>query len=133
MFTLNSDGGARGNPGLAAIGAVIKNEQGEVVFAGGLALGSTTNNFAEYQALLFGLMKAIELGIKDIECLLDSELVVKQLKGEYKVKDIHLKELHSKVLVLKSKFSQIVFSNIPRAKNKGADKIVNNVLDGKSV
>ncbi len=128
MIYLNTDGGARGNPGPAAIGFVIRDEEGKVLKSGGEYIGKTTNNFAEYKALIKGLTEALELG-KSVSCSLDSELLVKQLNGEYKVKDPNLKDLFSRVQLLTKNFDQVKFSYVPRNKNKLADKIVNEVLD----
>jgi len=128
MFT---DGGARGNPGPAAGGAVIYNSQNKILFSGGKYLGETTNNVAEYGALIFGLEKAQELGGTEIECKLDSELLVKQLNGEYKVRDENLAKLFMKVYSLQMKFKKITFQHIYREKNSAADAIVNKILDEK--
>ena len=130
QFTLNTDGGARGNPGPSAIGGVIKNSSGEVVKQFKEYTGVSTNNVAEYSALVEGLSIAINLKIKAISCFLDSELVVKQVRGEYRVKDENLKILYLKVLDLKSKFKQISFNHVRRKDNSLADKLVNEALDG---
>ncbi len=134
-ITIHTDGGARGNPGPAAIGVVIefaKDNTNESVHENillGKYLGETTNNVAEYTALLEALTKAQELDPTEIECLLDSELVVKQLNGQYKVKDENLLLLWTQVKNAARKFKKITFKHIPRALNKEADKIVNEVLD----
>jgi len=125
-----TDGGSRGNPGPAAIGVVIKNEKGEIVFEKGKKIGETTNNQAEYQALLLALEKASELGATELACYLDSELVVKQLKGEYKVKDAGLAVQYLKVHNLRMKFKSISFTHVRREKNTEADALVNKALDG---
>lgn len=124
-----TDGGARGNPGPAGIGVVIKDESGEVVYKKGKYIGKTTNNQAEYQALIFALEKAHELKATEVACYLDSELVVKQVKGEYKVKEPTLAMLYLKVWNLKNKFSSISFHHIYREKNVEADALVNLALD----
>src|SRR3989344_6524459 len=103
QFTLNTDGGARGNPGPSAIGGVIKNSSGEVIKQFKEYTGVSTNNVAEYSALIKGLSIALELDISSLSCFLDSELVVKQLNGQYRVKDENLKLLYAKILELKSK------------------------------
>jgi ribonuclease HI len=126
---LYTDGGARGNPGPAGIGVVIYNDKNLVVEKLKKYIGETTNNQAEYQALLLGLHKAKELKATEVECFLDSELVVKQLNGEYKVKDQNLAKQFLKIWNLKSYFKHIIFKHIPRAKNKLADKLVNEVID----
>ncbi|MEI6288457.1 MAG: ribonuclease HI family protein [bacterium] len=127
--TLHTDGGARGNPGPAGIGAVL-NIDGEKKFYKKY-IGETTNNQAEYQALILGLTKAEELGIQEIDCLLDSELVVKQLNRQYKVKDAGLAILFVKVWNLAQKFKSISFKHIYRENNKEADALVNQAIDEK--
>lgn len=127
---LYSDGGARGNPGPAAIGVVIEKD-GEIIETISKYIGETTNNQAEYQALITGLEKAHTLGIKEIICNLDSELVVKQLNREYKVKNKDLVSLFIKAYNLSLQFKKISFNHIPRDKNKIADKLVNVALDNK--
>ena len=129
MVFLNTDGGSRGNPGKAACAFVVKNLKNEVIYSGGKYLGETTNNVAEYSALLLGLTTLLEKEEKSVTCRLDSELVVKQVNGQYKVKDANLKTFHTKVLDLKKQFSEIKFEYVPRAQNKEADRIVNDVLD----
>lgn len=126
---LNTDGGARGNPGPGAIGVVIKNAKGEVVFELGRYLGVCTNNEAEYKALEAGMQSALEKKFADLTCNLDSELVVKQLNGEYKVKNDRLQILYKKIKELEKKFEKISYHHVPRAKNKEADALVNKVLD----
>lgn len=127
-FALFTDGGARGNPGPAASGAVLY-EGGKVLARIGKYLGVNTNNQAEYTAIVIGLEKALELGIEDLNCFLDSELAVKQLRLEYKVKNKGLAPLFLKVWNLSKKFKHISFQHVPREKNKEADKVVNEVLD----
>lgn len=129
-----TDGGARGNPGPAGIGVVLWEDQGpgkglKQVAAIKTYIGEQTNNFAEYTALITALKKAAALGYKRVECYMDSELVVKQLKGLYKVREKTLKPLASKVLALTNMFSAISFTHIPREKNKEADKLVNQAID----
>lgn len=128
MLYLFTDGAARGNPGPAAGGFVIF-EGSKILAREGKFLGNATNNQAEYNAIMFGLEKALELGIAEIDCFLDSELVVKQLKLEYKVKNRDLAPLFLKVWNLSKKFKKIKFHHISREKNKEADKVVNEVLD----
>ena len=124
-----TDGGARGNPGPAAIGVVV-GEKGY-----GEAIGNTTNNIAEYKAVIFGLKKAKSLlgGKKateaEIEVRADSELIVSQLNGEYKVKEDSLKPLFIDVWNLKQDFKSVSFAHIPREKNREADRLVNQSLD----
>lgn len=134
-LTINTDGGARGNPGPAAIGIVLRSHEKNPNFEAsdtitiGTYIGETTNNVAEYTALVKALEKARELKADEIECFLDSELVVKQLNGSYKVKDKNMKNLWVMVKNLEAKFKKVTFSHIPRSQNKEADKIVNEVLD----
>jgi ribonuclease HI len=126
---LYTDGGARGNPGPAGAGGVIKNEKGEIIKEFSRFLGVATNNQAEYQALISGLEKAAELSAKEINCYLDSELVVKQLNREYRVKDKDLAPLFVKVWNLSLKFKKIKFHHIFREDNKEADGLVNQAID----
>lgn len=128
-FTIFSDGGARGNPGPAAIGAVISSEDGKVLEEISKTIGETTNNQAEYQAIIAGLEAAEKLGAEAVECFLDSELVVKQLKHEYKVKNKELAPLFVKVHNLSLKFKKISYTHVPRERNKEADRLVNEALD----
>ncbi len=124
-----TDGGARGNPGPAGIGFVIQDAIGKIIFEFGKYIGETTNNQAEYKALLMALEKALELKLENVNCYLDSELVVKQLKGEYKVKDKDLGILFVKIWNLSQKFKSISYTHILREKNKRADWLVNEALD----
>lgn len=127
-YTIYSDGGARGNPGPAAIGVVISQDN-RVVATISRCIGETTNNQAEYQAIIAGLEKAIELKAETVECFLDSELVVKQLRHEYKVKNKDLATLFIKAHNLSLQFKKISFNHVPREENKAADKLVNEALD----
>lgn len=124
-----SDGGARGNPGPAGIGAVLLNEKNEIVERLSRYIGETTNNQAEYQALIMALEKAKELGAAEIQCFLDSELVVKQLNREYKVKNQELAPLFLKIHNLSITFKKISFTHVPREKNKEADVLANEAMD----
>lgn len=124
-----SDGGARGNPGPAGIGAIIYNEQKQVVAEVSNFLGVTTNNQAEYQALISALQKAASLGADEVACYLDSELVVRQLNREYKVKNKELAPLFLKVYNLSLGFKKISFHHIPREQNKEADRLANEAMD----
>jgi ribonuclease HI len=125
---INTDGGSRGNPGPAAIGVVFSDEAGEVVAKFKECIGETTNNVAEYSALILALTKANDFEVNEIECRLDSELVVKQLNGLYKVKDPNMKELHGKVQEL-TFFKPVKFIHVRREYNKLADALVNEALD----
>lgn len=129
-YSVNTDGGSRGNPGPAAIGIVVRDQDSKIVEEFGTKIGNQTNNYAEYFALITALEKLIVLGATQVECILDSELVVKQLKGEYKVKELTLQQMHQKVLELANNFDQVVFRHVRREQNKEADKLVNRALDG---
>lgn len=128
-LTVNVDGGARGNPGPAAIGAVVRGEGGEVLEERGERIGKATNNVAEYRALLLGIERAAALGAEEVELLGDSELIVKQVRGEYKVKDAALRELHAEVRRALGDFERWSIRHVPRAENAEADRLVNEVLD----
>lgn len=127
--TLFADGGSRGNPGPAASGAVLVDPQGEVMDEVGFYLGRATNNVAEWTALLIGLEKAKELGIARLAVRMDSELVVKQMRGEYRVKHVDLQPLHRRALNLVRTFEWLDIKHIPRKENALADGLVNAVLD----
>lgn len=124
-----TDGGARGNPGPAASGIVVQNEQGEVLSVFGEYLGEQTNNFAEYSALIAGLKKAKSLGATEVDCYLDSELVVKQMRQEYKVREPGLQKLFVHAFNEATKFKRVHYIHIPREINKAADEQVNKILD----
>lgn len=126
---LYSDGGARGNPGPAGIGAVLFTPDDKVVAEVSHYIGEATNNQAEYKALIAGLEKAKDLQIEEIDCFLDSELIVKQLKGEYKVKNNGLKPLFAAAKNLSGYFHAISFAHVRREKNKHADALVNKAID----
>jgi ribonuclease HI len=127
---INTDGGSRGNPGPAAIGVVIKDEKGKVLKKEKRCIGKTTNNQAEYQAVVHALEHAKELGGTELEFFLDSELVVKQLKGEYKVKDAGIALQFLKIHNLAINFKKITYKHIRREFNSEADALVNEALDG---
>lgn len=124
-----SDGGARGNPGPAGIGAVLRSENGLVLAEISKYLGETTNNQAEYQALIAALEKAKDLNGEEIECYLDSELVVKQLNREYKVKNAELAPLFLKIHNLSLVFKKISYHHVRRECNKEADHLANLAMD----
>jgi len=126
---LYTDGGARGNPGPAGIGAVLYNEAKEKIAEISKYLGVATNNQAEYIALIEGLKKAKELKAKEVDVFMDSELVVKQLNREYKVKNKDLAPLFLQVYNLSLNFSKISFSHIYREANKVADALANEAMD----
>lgn len=126
---LSTDGGARGNPGPAGAGLVIKDENGNVLLEHGQYLGETTNNVAEYTALIEALKLAKSLGGTDLHISMDSELIVKQMLGEYKIKQPHLLELAVKVKKLLTDFDSYEFKHILREYNKEADRMVNQAID----
>jgi ribonuclease HI len=126
---LFTDGGARGNPGPAADGYVLEAEDGTVLAAHGERIGIATNNVAEYSALIAGLEKAIELALDEVEVVSDSELMVKQMTGEYRVKNEALQELQSRASRLARRVGDVDYSAVRREHNKLADKLVNEALD----
>jgi ribonuclease HI len=126
---LFTDGGARGNPGPAAYGFVLETEDGTVLAAEGAAIGTATNNVAEYSALVAGLAKALELHVPELEVVSDSELLVKQMRGEYRVKNAALRTLFVEASGLARRFEQIEYRHVKRAHNELADRLVNEALD----
>mgnify|MGYP001566602421 FL=1 len=136
-YIVYTDGGARGNPGPAAIGVVIKTPAEIKKY--GEYIGQATNNDAEYQAVIFALKKLKQLIGKErakteaeVEVHLDSELLERQLNGEYKIKDKNLQQLFLEVWNLRQDFKSVLFKHIPREDNRGADKLVNQALDKES-
>jgi len=127
---VNVDGGARGNPGPAAIGAVVQDGDGNVLEERGERIGTATNNVAEYRALLLGIERAAELGASELELVGDSELIVRQVKGEYKVKDATMRELHRQAKEALRLFPSWSIRHVRREQNAEADRLVNVVLDG---
>ena len=126
---LSMDGGARGNPGPAAYGYVLETEDGHVLDARGEAIGIATNNVAEYRALVAGLEKAVELGVDELEVISDSELLVKQMTGEYKVKNAALRELSLEAARLARNLRRVSYKAVRREHNELADRLVNEALD----
>ena len=126
---LSTDGGARGNPGPAAYGYVLESEDGHILDARGEAIGIATNNVAEYSALVAGLEKAVELGVDELEVVSDSELLVKQMRGEYKVKKPALRELWLQAGGLAAQIASISYTAVRREHNELADALVNEALD----
>jgi ribonuclease HI len=126
---VNVDGGARGNPGPAAIAAVIQDGNGEVLEERSESIGTATNNVAEYRALLLGIEGAKAHGAGRLDLVGDSELIVRQVKGEYKVKDATLRELHAQVLDALGSFDDWSISHVRRERNAEADRLVNEELD----
>jgi ribonuclease HI len=126
---LFTDGGARGNPGPAAYGFVLENDDGTLLAAEGRAIGSATNNVAEYSGLIAGLRKAIELAVPEVEVVSDSELMVKQMRGEYRVKNEALRGLCVEASALARRLESVEYRHVKRAHNELADKLVNEALD----
>jgi len=126
---LFTDGGARGNPGPAAFGYVLEAEDGTVLAAHGETIGIATNNVAEYSALIAGLEKARELAVDEVEVVSDSELMVKQMTGEYRVKNEALQELWSRASRVARGFRDVSYTAVRREHNELADRLVNEALD----
>ncbi|MBI5222687.1 MAG: ribonuclease HI family protein [Candidatus Magasanikbacteria bacterium] len=124
-----TDGGARDNPGPAATGIVIKDTKGKKILSYGEYLGEQTNNYAEYAALISGLKKAKELGATEVECILDSELITKQMRLEYKVKEPMLQKLFIQAYNAAAQFKKVTYRHTLRAGNTEADAEVNKILD----
>ena len=126
---LSTDGGSRGNPGPAAYGYVLETEDGTVLDARGETIGVATNNVAEYRALLAGLEAAIDRGVDELDVVSDSELLVKQMRGEYKVKNDALRELVEDAHALARRLARISYTAVRREHNELADRLVNEALD----
>lgn len=128
MLIIHTDGGSRGNPGKAGIGCVIENQNGEKeeIYK---YIGVTTNNIAEYMALKTALLRAAELGEKNVSVFMDSELVVKQIKGEYKVRNEGLKPLYNEVMDIIKRFDSFEITHVMRSDNKEADRLANKAMD----
>ena len=126
---LFTDGGARGNPGPAAYGFVLEADDGTVLAAEGEAIGVATNNVAEYRALIAGLERAAELAVDELEVVSDSELLVKQMTGEYRVKKESLQELNARAARLARALSKVRYTAVRREHNELADRLVNEALD----
>jgi ribonuclease HI len=129
-LVVHVDGGARGNPGPAAIGVVISEPGGEVIDEVAERIGTATNNVAEYRALLRGLERAASLGAREVEIVNDSELVAKQLTGAYRVKHPSMKPLYEEAVTALRAFDRWEVRSVPRAQNARADALVNQALDG---
>ena len=126
---LFTDGGARGNPGPAAFAYVLEAEDGTVLDARGEAIGVATNNVAEYSALVAGLRRAVEAGVDDLEVLSDSELMVKQMRGEYRVKNRDLQSYSLEAARLAREIGRVAYTHVRREHNELADRLVNEALD----
>ena len=129
---LHVDGGARGNPGPAAIGVVVSSPDGEVLDEVAETIGVATNNVAEYRALLRGVQRAQALGATEVEIVNDSELVAKQLTGAYKVKHAAMKPLYAEAITALRQFDAWRVRSVPRAENARADELVNQALDAQA-
>ncbi len=129
---LSTDGGARGNPGPAAYGYVLEAEDGTVLAAHGKAIGVATNNVAEYTALIAGLEKALELCVAELEVVSDSELMVKQMRGEYKVRNDALRELSVRAGRLARELGSVTYTAVRREHNQLPDQLVNEALDAEA-
>lgn len=127
---MNVDGGARGNPGPAAVGVIVRDESGGVLLERGEKIGKATNNVAEYKALILGIRLAAELGADEVELVGDSELIVKQVQGKYKVKNEGMKPLHAEAKDALKSFSAWSIKHVKRELNSDADRLVNEALDG---
>jgi probable phosphoglycerate mutase len=126
---LSTDGGSRGNPGPAAYGYVLEAEDGTVLDARGETIGTATNNVAEYSGLIAGLESALERGVEEVEVVSDSELLVKQMRGEYKVKNETLRELVDEAEALERRLKRVTYKAVRREHNELADRLVNEALD----
>lgn len=128
---LHSDGGARGNPGPAGVGFILTRPDGSIVCRGGRYLGETTNNIAEYEALIWGLETASNRGVRTLSVFLDSELIVKQIAGVYRVKHPNLKPRHQRVVALLGGFDKATVGHVRRENNKEADALANEAMDSR--
>jgi ribonuclease HI len=127
-LVIKTDGRSQGNPGPAAIGVTIKNEQGKLIASISQPIGRATNNQAEYRAIIAALKKAIELGVEQVDIRSDSELVVEQINRRYRVKNASLKSLHQQVKQLQSQLKGFTITHIPRQQNKEADSLAGKAL-----
>jgi ribonuclease HI len=132
VWNLYCDGASRGNPGQAGAGAVLMDASGDIKGQYGEYLGQTTNNVAEYQALILGLTMARNLGVKKIQVFADSELLVRQLKGQYRVKAPHLLPLYETVQRARKEFETFAIAHVPREMNSLADRLANAAIDQKA-
>lgn len=132
VVIVHTDGAARGNPGPAGIGVVIENEAGQVVQRVARAIGRRTNNQAEYEAVIAGLGAAYALKAEQVTLMLDSELVAKQLRGEYKIKNADLERLSRRARSLLQRFARVRIVHVPRGRNADADRLANEGIDAVS-
>lgn len=126
---LHTDGGARGNPGPAGVGIVLKSADGNLLAQVGRSIGEATNNVAEYKALILGLETALEHGVTEIDIRVDSELVASQVAGDWKIKNDRLRSLAAKVEILMRKFDGATITYVPRQENADADALANEAMD----
>jgi ribonuclease HI len=126
---LSTDGGARGNPGPAAYGYVLEADDGTILDARGAPIGVATNNVAEYRALIEGLRRAVELGVNELTVVSDSELIVKQMRGEYRVRNETLRALSREAAALAGELGRVAYTAVRREHNELADRLVNEALD----
>lgn len=126
---IHTDGGARGNPGPGAIGIAVLDEKKKVIKEIGKFIGKSTNNEAEYKAVVEGLKTCEEMGGKELKFFIDSLLVVSQLNGKFKIKEPRMKKFYLEIKELEKNFESVTYLHVPREKNYLADKIVNEVLD----
>jgi len=124
-----TDGASRGNPGPAAYGVVVYDAAGKELHTGSRALGRATNNQAEYQGAIAALEAALGLGAREVELRMDSELVIRQLSGRYRVRNPGLIPLHKRILALRERFDRVALVHVPREQNRVADKLANQALD----
>ena len=130
-YTLRTDGGSRGNPGPAGAGFVLEDVAGAIVRSGGRYLGVRTNNEAEYEALIWGLATALDHGVSSLRVCADSELVVKQINGEYRVKKEDLKPLFARAKALLGRFDSVLVTHVRREMNVAADEMANAAMDSR--
>ena len=127
-----ADGASRGNPGPSSYGVVVYDRDGKELHRGGRALGRGTNNQAEYHGAIAALEAALGLGAREVELRMDSELIVRQLTGRYRVKNPGLAPLYKRILDLRTRFDRVALTHVPRAQNKVADALANEALDSHS-
>ena len=132
LYTLRTDGGARGNPGPGGAGFVLQDDEGAIVRSGGRFLGAVTNNQAEYEALVWGLQTALDHGVARLRVCADSELVVRQMNGVYRVKNAGLRPLFSKAQELLRRFDSAEIVHVRREMNAAADELANIAMDGRA-
>jgi ribonuclease HI len=133
LYVAYADGASRGNPGPAAVGVVIFDPAGREVYSASRRLGRATNNEAEYRAAITALEAALGLRASRVELRMDSELVVRQLSGRYRVRNPRLIPLYKRLLDLRGRFAAITFRYVPRGENRPADRLANKALDEESL